>query len=85
MRGRVSVIGSQRVVDSYESFDKALHEYMNEVARQISTDGIFRGAEAEKFLDRYSEALDDYVNEARRLLGVRRRVDSRHRRVVNSA
>lgn len=80
MRGRVSVIGSQSVIDSFERFDKAIHDYMNEVARQINADGVFRGAEARRFLDHYSDALDDYVNQARRLLGVKGRVDSRHRR-----
>jgi len=80
MRGRVSVIGSQTVIDSFERFDKAIHDYMNEVARQMNADGVFRGAEARKFLDRYSDALDEYVNQARRLLGVNGRVNSRHRR-----
>ncbi|GAA3928374.1 hypothetical protein [Microbacterium soli] len=80
MRGRVSVIGSQVVIDSFSHFDKAIHDYMNEVARQMNSDGVFRGAKAREFLDRYSDALDDYVNQARKLLGVKGRVESRHRR-----
>lgn len=80
MRGRVSVVGSQAVIDSFSHFDKAIHDYMNEVARQMNSDGVFRGAKAREFLDRYSDALDDYVNQARRLLGVKGRVESRHRR-----
>ncbi|MFN3707255.1 hypothetical protein [Microcella sp.] len=80
MRGRVSLIGSQAVIDSFSHFDNAIHDYMDEVARQMNSDGIFRGAKAQEFLDRYSDALDDYVNQARRLLGVKGRVESRHRR-----
>ena len=80
MRGRVSVIGTQALVDSFERFDKAIHDYMNEVARQMDTDGVFRGAEARKFLDRYSDALDDYVNESRQQLGVKGRVSPGHRK-----
>jgi hypothetical protein len=80
MRGRVSVIGSQEVIDSFSHFDKAIHDYMNEVSRQMNSDGVFRGGKAREFLDRYSDALDDYVNQARRLLGVKGRVESRHRR-----
>jgi len=80
MRGRLSVVGSQDLIDSYGRFDKAISDYMNEVARQMNSDNVFRGSEARKFLDRYSDALDDYVNAARRQLGVRGRVEPRHRR-----
>lgn len=80
MRGRVSVVGSQDVIDSFSRFDKAIHDYMNEVARQMNSDGVFRGAKAREFLDRYSDALDDYVNQARKLLGVGGHVESSHRR-----
>lgn len=80
IRGRVSVIGSQTVVDSYLAFDWAISEYMDEVARQLNSDGIFRGAEARAFLDGYSDALDDYVNQVRKLLGVNGAIESRHRR-----
>lgn len=84
VRGRVSVVGSQRVIDSFERFDTAIHGYMNEVARQMNADGVFRGAEARTFLDHYADALDNYVNQARQQLGVQGRVNSRHRRAFDA-
>ncbi|MFJ6427708.1 hypothetical protein [Microbacterium maritypicum] len=80
LRGRVAVVGSQDVVDAFASFQQATDSFMDECARQINTDGIFRGAEAQKFHVNYAEALDRYVNSTRRELGIRRTVDARNAR-----
>jgi len=80
MQGRVSVIGSQRLIDAFANFQIATDDYMNEVARQINADGIFRAAEAKKFLALYAGSLDNYVNEARQLLQIKRKVKAHHHR-----
>lgn len=78
LRGRVAVVGSQAIIDSFAEFQTATDKFMNECARQINSDGIFRGAEAQKFHLAYVQALDKYVNKTRHELGVRRSVKAKN-------
>lgn len=78
LRGRVAVVGSQALVDSFAEFQTATDKFMDECARQINTDGIFRGAEAQKFHREYAQALDKYVNKTRRELGIRRSIKAKN-------
>lgn len=71
LRGRIAIIGSQPIIDAYANFQTATDKFMDECARQINTDGIFRGAVAQKFHLEYANILDKYVNETRRELGIR--------------
>ncbi|WP_060923185.1 MULTISPECIES: hypothetical protein [Microbacterium] len=80
LRGRVAVVGSQAIVDSFGAFQTATDTFMDECARQINTDGIFRGEEAQKFHKEYAQALDKYVNRTRRELGIRRSVNAKNER-----
>lgn len=70
LRGRVAIIGSQSIIDSYADFQAVTDRFMDECARQINTDGIFRGAVAQNFHFEYANTLDKYVNETRKELGV---------------
>lgn len=80
LRGRVAVVGSQGIIDSYAAFESATDRFMDECARQLNTDGIFRGAEAQKFHSEYAKALDKFVNKTRRELGIRRSVQAKNER-----
>lgn len=71
LRGRVAIVGSQSIIDSFAKFQSATDKFMDECARQINTDGIFRGAVAQEFHFEYATSLDKYVNETRRELGIR--------------
>jgi len=59
------VLGSTEVAKAYDKLRTRTDDYMDEVARQLEKDGIFRGAPGQAYLD----DLDDLIAAA--LLGMR--------------
>lgn len=79
------LVGSQGLIDAYALFGAATDKYLREVSRQLNDDGIFRLVPARKDLKRYGAALDAYVIQTRRELGIRRSVDARNSRIFDES
>jgi gas vesicle protein len=74
---KVSAVGSPRVRAAISQVNAAVDEYMDELGRQMNSDGIFRGAAAAAFAENYERVSDDLSAAIRADLDIDRIVNER--------
>lgn len=73
------MLASPAVVEAYGRFEPRMMKYMEEIGRQMATDGIFRAAAAQDFTRDLEALVDQYVDTLRadlRLTALSRRDES---------